>query len=217
MKYLLSLALVCCLSFAGNAQIDLFVFGGPQATTARYVIGGAKQETDYKVGAMVGVGSKMRLEGIFSFAPAIFYSLKGYKVDYNRSSPFPEPNALNNNVTLHTIEVAPLLQFDLSRKEKHLFIKVGPSIDVNISGKEKMDLNNNTHVDRKMVFDFNSYSYIGASLIGQLGYEVSNRFNISLQYSLGIGSINNHEEGPSIKNRSFGVTAGYFFKRYKTF
>jgi hypothetical protein len=217
MKYLLSLGLFFGLSLAGKAQIDLFVFGGPQATSARYVIDGVKQDTKYKMGAFVGVGSKMRLEGIFSFAPAIFYSLKGYKVDYNRSSPFPEPTALNNNVTLHTIEVAPLLQFDLSPKANHLFIKVGPSIDINIAGKEKMDLNNNTHVSRKMDFAFNSYSYIGASLIGQLGYEVSNQFNLSLQYALGVGSINNNENGPSIKHRSFGVSAGYFFKRYKTY
>lgn len=217
MKYFFTAALLCCLFLAGNAQIDLFVFGGPQATTARYMIDGVKQETKYKPGGFIGIGSKMRLEGIFSFSPAIFYSYKGYKVDYNRSSPFPQPDALNNNVSLHTIEVAPLLQFDLSRKVNHLFIKVGPSIDINISGNEKLDLNNNTSIDRKMVFDFNSYSYIGASLMGQLGYEVSNKFNIALQYSLGIGSINNNENGPSIKHRAAGVSVGYFFKRFKTY
>lgn len=203
--------------FAANAQIDLFVFGGPQATTARYVIEGTKQETGYKVGAFAGIGSKMRLEGIFSFAPAIFYSLKGYTVDYNRSSPYPLPNAKSNDVTIHTVEVAPLLQFDLSQKAKHFFIKVGPSIDINISGREKLVQSNNTTLNRKMDFAFNSYSHIGASLIGQLGFEVSNKFNIAAQYALGIGSINNHEQGPSIKHRNIGLSVGYYFKRYKTY
>lgn len=217
MKHFFLLGFAILSFFVSNAQIDLFVFGGPQATTARYVIDGAEQETGYKVGAFAGIGSKMRLEGIFSFAPAIFYSMKGYSVDYNRSSPFPLANAKSNDVTMHTIEVAPLLQFDLGKKEKHLFIKVGPSIDINIAGKEKLVRANDTKLDRKMVFNFNSYSHIGASLIGQLGYEVSNKFNVALQYALGVGSINNHEEGPSIKHRTAGISVGYYFKRYKTY
>jgi hypothetical protein len=55
--------------------------------------------------------------------------MRGYKVQFNQPSYPPDLLAIDNNTTFHEIDVDPLLQFDLSKKASHPFIKVGPSFN----------------------------------------------------------------------------------------
>ena len=107
------------------------------------------------------------------------------------------------------------MQYDFTTKANHLFLKFGPSIDVQLSGKEKFNRKNNTVVDRQMTFSFTKYGRFGANMIVLLGYEMSNGIFLTAQYNHGIGSVNNADFGPKIYHRVYGLSIGKYFIRKK--
>jgi hypothetical protein len=215
MKFLSLSTTLLLLSVCANSQIQFNVFAGPQATTANYTIGGTKQETKMKVGFQAGIGMKVPFETNLFFAPAAFYSMKGYKVTYNKFNALPDINAKDNNTTLHTFEIAPLLQFDFNASPSHFFIKAGPSLDFQLKGKEKFNLLTTGSVDRKMKFSYGDYGHFSANGLLQLGYEAVSGLIIFAQYTHGLASINNSDGGPQIKHRVFGLSIGKFVNRKK--
>lgn len=198
-----------------NAQNQVGIFVGPQATQSHYTIDGNKQENELRYGFQAGVMMKVPFEGNIYFNPAVFYSMKGYKVSFTHYAFPPDVNAVDNQTTLHTVEIAPLLQVDLGKKPGHFFIKAGPSIDVQLFGKEKFNLASGGRVERKMKFSFGDYGHFAASLIGQFGYETVDGFSIFAHYAHGVGSINNADGGPRIKHRVYSITIGKYLKRKK--
>lgn len=197
------------------AQVDLGIFAGPQITSAGYSVNSEKQSTSNKYGFHLGANLKVPFENKLYFAPAVFYSLKGYKVKLNQPSPLPDSLAIDNNTTIHTFELAALFQYDFKNNPNHFFVKFGPSIDVQLYGKEKFNRRNNTAIDRQMVFSFTKYGRIGANMILQLGYETSNGIFFSGQYSHGIGNINNTDYGPYIVHRVYGLSIGKYIIKLK--
>ncbi len=204
------------LSFIANSQVEVGLFAGPQATSASYKVFGKKQKSDYKYGVMAGVNLKAPFDKNLFFTPAIYYSMKGYKVAFTQFAYPPDTAAKDNNTTIHTIELAALLQYDLGQGPGHAFIKLGPTLDFHLFGKEKFNLKNGTAVDRNMKFSFDGdYGYVGANLLLQFGYETGSGFFIFGQYTHGVGSISNAEGGPRIFHRAFGLSFGKYLNRKK--
>lgn len=215
----LNLTLICLLAATCVfSQTEFGAFAGPQITYASYStpeinLGKTKQKTSMKYGFQAGGMMKVQFEGRFQFTPMVFYSMKGYKVTLTRPSIPPDSLATDNNTTIHTLEFAPLFQFNFSDAPGHLFLKAGPSIDMQLFGKESFNKSNGTSVSRDMKFSFNSdYGRFGANLLLQFGYETSSGFVISGQYTLGFGSIVNEENGANIYHRTAGITIGKYFK-----
>lgn len=204
------------LATAVTGQVSFGIFGGPQSTSARYVIDNSVQKTNYKYGYQGGVCWDVEFEGNLHFSPSLFYSLKGYKVNLNKPAYPPDVTATDNNVTLHTFEIAPLLQVDLSKKPDHFFIKGGPSLDLQLYGTEKYHLLNGKMVSHSMKFSYKDYGRFGANLIGQLGYETGSGYIFFAQYTYAIGSISNANNGPRILHRVLGFSIGKYFIRKKT-
>ena len=102
-----------------NAQVQFSCFAGLQATSARYLVNGIKQPNKYKPGTMAGVAAKVEFDNQLYFYPSVFYSLKGYKVTLNNPAYPPSELAKSVDATIHTIEVAPLFQYDFNRKASH--------------------------------------------------------------------------------------------------
>ena len=211
----LILLLAFAIPFIVNSQVRTAVFGGGQLTSAKYLIEDREQSTHSKPGFMLGAGLKVPFENKLSFFPAVYYSLKGYKVDFNAQAFPPAKNALNNNTTIHSIEIAPLLQFDFSKNPSHFFFRLGPSIDVVMSGKESFDTLNTMGaretVNREMKFSYINYGKISAALNGHIGYQAANRLMIFAHYAHGIGSMNNADYGPRIVHRIYGISLGWLF------
>jgi hypothetical protein len=215
-RLLISVA-VLSISIVGRSQSQFGIFGGPQLTYSKYSINSIRQESTPKFGFQLGAGWKIPFEERLSFSPAAFYSLKGYKVDFNRRSFPPDTLATNNNTTFHTMELAFLLQLDLGKKPGHFFVKAGPSLDFQLAGREKFSESDTVFVDRKLVFDFGNYGRVGASMLVHFGYEAPKGFFVFAQYTHGIGSINNADNGPLIRHRAVGISVGkYFGKRQET-
>jgi len=195
-----------------SSQVRIGVFLGPQATSANYEVMEKEQPTDYKIGGQAGITAKIPVEFQFYFAPSVYYSLKGYKVTLNNPSFPPGEDAQSNNVSIHTIEIAPLFHFDLSKKASHPFIQFGPAIDIAVFGKEEIVLKNGDAVSRDMKFSFGDYGRFTSSAIARLGYQMQNGFFFFGHVTYGLGSMNNADNGPKIRHRVFGVSVGKYLK-----
>lgn len=200
-----------------HSQSRFGIFAGPQTTSAKYSVTGIKQPTNYKQGFNAGVGWKIPFESNLFFSPAAFYSLKGYKVKFNRYIYPPDTAAIDNKTSIHTFELAFLLQVDLGKKPSHFFVKAGPSLDFQIAGKEKFNLKTGGVVNRKMDYDFTAYGHYSANLLMQFGFETESGFTIFGQYTLGLGNLNNADAGPAIKHRAYGLSVGKYLNKKKTF
>jgi hypothetical protein len=211
MKKYVVLFILMGIALSIHAQPVFGIFAGPQVTGAKYSINGCKQPVTSKYGFQLGTVLKVPFENNLYFAPEIFYSLKGYKVEFNQRAFPPDTLAVDNNTSIHTCELAFLLQYDLGKQKNHFFIKAGPSIDVQLAGTEKYNLKNGTNMDQPMKFSFGDYGRFGANLLFQLGYETGSGFIIKGMYTHGVGSINNADYGPSIRHRAFGFAIGKYF------
>jgi hypothetical protein len=201
------------ITIIASSQVKFDLFAGPQATATHYTILNVKQKNDLKFGFQAGLGLKVPFENKLSFSPAAFYSMKGYKVTLNQPSFPPDSNAKDNNTTIHTFELAALLQYDFNNQPDHFFIKGGPSLDFQLFGKETFNLKAGGSVSRNMKFSYADYGHYSANMLAQFGYETGNGLLIFAQYSHGLASINNADGGPAIRHRVYGISIGKYINR----
>jgi len=197
------------------AQNKIGLYAGPQATRSHYTISGRQQDNEFRYGFHTGVLMKVPFEGNLYFSPTVFYSMKGYKVKFRNYAFPPDLQAVDNNLIMHTLEMAALLQYDFGKKPGRFFIKAGPSIDFQLFGKEEYNLSTGGTVKRNLKFSFSDYGHFAASMLGQFGYETVDGFFVFANYTHGLGSINNADEGPRIKHRVFSISIGKFLNRNK--
>jgi hypothetical protein len=214
MKVLLTAMALLIAQFV-NCQIYFAASAGPQATGVHYIVDHKKQETSMKLGVNAGLQVKIPLEGRLYFAPSIMYNLRGYKVKYNAPPDMPNPEAVDNNTSFHTIELGFLLQHDFKMAPGHFFIRFGPSLDFALFGNEKYNTQNNGLVERAMPFNFASYGHYLASAIVHFGYEFKNKWYVYGHYNYSIGTMSNVDYGDYIGNRAAGISIGYYFKTSK--
>jgi hypothetical protein len=170
-----------------------------------------------KPGVNAGLQIKIPLEGRLHFAPSIMYNLRGYKVKFD-SPPtnLPNPEAIDNNTSFHTIELGFLLQHDFKMAPGHFFVRFGPSLDFALFGHEKYNTQTNGLVERTMPFNFAAYGHYLASAIVHFGYEFKNNWYMYGHYNYSIGTMSNVEKGDYIGNRAAGISIGYYFRKSKT-
>ncbi len=215
MKNIYALSFALFITLIVHGQVEVGLFAGPQATAARYTILNQKQKNEFKYGFQAGVGFKVPFDNKLFFAPAGFYSLKGYKVTFTQFAFPPDVNAKDNNTTIHTFELAALLQYDLSSQPGHVFIKAGPSLDFHLFGKQTYTLVNGESVSRNMKFSNGDYGHFSANMLAQIGYETGGGFMIFAQYTHGMASTNNADGGPKIRHRAYGISIGKYLNRKK--
>lgn len=211
--FLSTLALLCTL--LSHSQNQVGIFFGPQATQTKYTILNQKQKNEFKYGFQAGVNMKTPFEGNLYFAPAVFYSMKGYKVKFTDFAFPPDVNAVDNKTIIHTFEIAPLLQYDFGQNPGHVFIRGGPTLDFQLFGKEEYNLASGTRVKQNMKFSYGDYGHFSANAIAQIGYETVDDFMIFAQYTHGLASINNADGGPRIRHRVFGISIGKYLNKKK--
>ena len=216
MKRILLLFIIYVCFFHSKAQVQPGIFGGLHLSSAMYSVSSTKQSTNFKYGVHAGIECKIPFENRLSFTPAVGYRLMGYKVIFNTPSYPPDILARNNNTSFHEADVDLLFQFDLSKNPKHFFVKAGPSFDFILFGREKFDLLTGQHVERNMKFSvLDSYGRYDAAAVVQLGYETSAGFTVSADYVQGLFSMNNEDNGPTIKNYLIGITFGKLLRPKK--
>ena len=198
-----------------NSQILFGASAGPQATGVHYIVDHKTQESSNKIGVNAGLQLKIPLEGRLSFAPSIMYNLRGYKVKFDSPPDLPNPDAIDNNTSFHTIELGFLLQHDFKMAPAHFFIRIGPSLDFALFGHEEYNTQTNGLVERTMPFNFAQYGHYLASAIVHFGYEFKNKWYMYGHYNYSIGTMNNVDNGDYIGNRAAGISIGYYFRKSK--
>lgn len=204
--------LLCIIATTLFAQVKTAFFAGPQISSVKYTIQNKKQEPGNKYGFQAGATVKVPFDNNLHFAPAVFYSMKGYQVKLSQVAFPPDSSAVDNDTRIHTFELAALLQYDFNKEPGHFFVKLGPSLDIQLFGRERFNRVNQTSVERDMVFSFTRYGRFAANLILQLGYESKNGLLIFGQYGHGMGSMNNADFGPKIWHRTYGVSVGKYLR-----
>ncbi|ANE52884.1 porin family protein [Flavisolibacter tropicus] len=208
---LITFGILYCLP--GFSQNKIGLSGGVQSTTASYKVRDKKQSTEGKVGAQFAISMKVPFDNQLFFAPTISYNLRGFKVQLTDSAVIPGYNVVNNDLTFHTINIAPLFQIDLSKEPSHLFVRFGPGVDVVVKGKEDLIFKDGKTESRQMKFGSEYYSPITTNAILQFGYESQGGFFIFGHYDHGLGSVNNNDFGPDAKHRALGLSLGFYFGR----
>lgn len=209
--FVFCLMMIYCSPLFSQNSYGFFV--GPQLTSAKYKVMEEKQPTEFKPGFQLGATMKIPFDNQLYFGPAIYYSMKGYKVTLNDPSFPPTELATNNETRIHTIEVAPMLHFDFNNQPSHFFVKLGPAVDFAFSGTEKFDtIGGTSPVERPMKFAFSEYGRITAQAILHVGFESSKGYFVFAHYAEGLGGLNNADGGPTIKHRIVGISFGLFFR-----
>jgi hypothetical protein len=171
------------------------------------------------MGGMAGIALKIPFENRLYFFPSVSYSLKGYEVVLKDPASPPTELALNNNTTLHTIEIAPLFQIDFSSRPAHSFIRFGPAVDLVMGGRERFDtldlMGVRRTMNRAMPFSYSDYGRFTASANVHLGYETGRGLQVYAFYHHGLGSLNNADAGPNILHRVVGLAVGLYVKSFK--
>jgi hypothetical protein len=199
-------------ALTSNAQVQFEIFAGPHASSATYEVKNRNQSTDYKFGFGIGGGVKIPFENKLSFTPDLSYKLMGYKVVFNTPSFPPDLLAKDNNTSFHDIDVELLLQLDLGKNPNHFFLKLGPAFSFILSGKENFNLQTGQQVDRSMEFSvINGYGRYNVAAVVQFGYETSGGFIVYANYVQHLMSMDNEDNGPSIRNHLAGLTFGKSF------
>jgi hypothetical protein len=216
MKGILIFSVALCYTLTSHAQVEFGIFAGPHASSAHYSVAGVKQPTDYKIGFHLGAGFKIPFDNKIFFSPALSYKLMGYKVTFNNPSYPPDLLAKDNNTSFHEVDVDALLQFDLGKSPGHFFVKFGPSFNFILGGREKFNLLTGEQVDRNMKFSvLNGYGRYDASAVVQFGYETAHGFVVYADFYQHMISMNNEDQGPSIRNHLIGLTVGKFLRSKK--
>ncbi|RYY62066.1 MAG: PorT family protein [Chitinophagaceae bacterium] len=213
MKQILLITAVIFIAVSAGAQNRVLLFGGPQLSSAFYSADGKEQQVSSRPGFHLGTTLKVPFENHLYFAPSLFYSMKGYKVRLTEPSTPPDSLATSNETRIHTLEIAPLLQIDFSMKPDHFFVRFGPSIDVQLAGRETFTLQDKTTISRKMKYSFKDYGYVGANVMATFGYETACGYHFGVTYSHGLGSINNVDYGARILHQVVSVSFGKYLKR----
>lgn len=195
------------------SHAQLRIFAGPQLTTAKYTVRNVEQETESKTGFMAGIGLTNQVEGPLYFAPSVYFTQRGYKVTYNQSSEPPHKDARNNDVTVRSLALTPLLQLNFSKAESHLFVRFGPGFELGLSGQERFDSAGIKTIDRSVAYSSRAYSPATAFLNVQLGYELRSGFSLLAHYEHGLSSLNNADKGPMILQRIVGLQVGWRFRK----
>lgn len=203
-------ALYCLPAFSQN---KIGISGGVQTTTAAYKVRGKKQSTESKLGAQFALSLKVPFDNQLFFSPTVSYNLRGFKVQLTDSASIPGKNVVNNDLTFHTINIAPLFQIDFSKQPSHLFVRFGPGVDVVVKGKEDLTYKDGKTESRAMKFGSEYYGPITTTAIFQFGYESQGGFFLFGHYDHGLGNLNNSDYGPEATHRALGLSLGFYFGR----
>jgi hypothetical protein len=133
-----------------------------------------------------------------SFQPQLLFSGRGAKIDHGDH---------NDVYAFNSLEIP--LNFTYKKNaSKGVFLGVGPSLGYNLSGKVKGD-----HDSEDIVFGSGNgeIKRLDLGLNAIFGYQFSNKYFVSTNYSSGFSNWSN-ESNSTWKNNIVGISVGFFLK-----
>lgn len=163
-----------------------------------------------RIGAIMDIGF-----GKFSVQPGIFYAMKGGEADYTQAL----TNArVERNTNLGYIEVPLLLQYKIPAGPGRFFLGLGPTASIAVTGEEKTSVTlpgSDKAIKTEESLDFGSnlgqWERSDIGIMFNLGYESNMGLFVRPFYNMGMSNIVAGTGAPSVKNSTFGISAGWFF------
>ena len=146
----------------------------------------------------LGVITDFKMSKSLSFQPQLLFSNRGAKIDHGDHKDVYAFNSLE----------IPLNFTYRKNASKGVFLGVGPSLGYNLSGKVKGD-----HDSEDIVFGSGDgeIKRLDLGLNALIGYQFSNKYFVSTNYSSGFSNWSN-ESNSTWKNNIVGISVGFFLK-----
>lgn len=203
---------IAALLIAGAtfAQTTFGVKVGPNFSSATTKANGDKETSKILTGFAGGVYANLPLAPEFYIQPSLNYEGKGGKDKDNDN--------VKTRLNYLTLPIDFLFRPEMPNGSGAWIVGVGPYLGYGISGKTgytgdnggsaNIDPFKDNDVTDAILKRFDAGAHI------QVGYEMSNGFNIGLNTELGlVNLLNNGDSDNSFRNTSFGVSVGYTLGR----
>jgi len=157
-----------------------------------------KHELAGRTSIHLGVITDFSMSKSLSFQPQVLFSGRGAKIDHGDHKDVYAFNSLE----------IPLNFTYRKNASKGVFLGVGPSLGYNLSGKVKGD-----HDSEDIVFGSGEgeIKRLDLGLNALIGYQFSNKYFVSTNYSSGLSNWSN-ESNSTWKNNILGISVGFFLK-----
>jgi hypothetical protein len=157
-----------------------------------------KHELAGRTSIHLGVITDFSMSKSLSFQPQVLFSGRGAKIDHGDHKDVYAFNSLE----------IPLNFTYRKNASKGLFLGVGPSLGYNLSGKVKGD-----HDSEDILFGSGEgeIKRLDLCLNALIGYQFSNKYFVSTNYSSGLSNWSN-ESNSTWKNNIVGISVGFFLK-----
>jgi hypothetical protein len=157
-----------------------------------------KEELGGRTSIHLGVITDFTMSKSLSFQPQLLFSGRGAKIDHGDH---------NDVYAFNSLEI-PLNFTYRKNASKGVFLGVGPSLGYNLSGKVKGD-----HDSEDIVFGSGDgeIKRLDLGLNALIGYQFSNKYFVSTNYSSGLSNWSN-ESNSTWKNNIVGISVGFFLK-----
>lgn len=199
MKKLTIIALLVTSSIMVFAQAPKFGFkAGVNLNNVSTNDHDLKHELAGRTSIHLGVITDFKMSKSLSFQPQLLFSGRGAKVAHDDHSDVYAFNSLE----------IPLNFTYRKNAAKGVFLGVGPSLGYNLSGKVKED-----HDSEDIEFGSaeGEIKRFDLGLNAILGYQFSNKYFVSTNYSSGLSNWSNNSNA-TWRNNILGISVGFFLK-----
>ena len=187
------------------------------------------QRVSFRAGVMADVPLSRR----FSLRPQLLYSVKGGDVQvgtfiagllnrFGQPDPTSAVSGVQSKAVITYVELPVMVMYKLSAGPGRVVVGAGPYVAVAVGGSLNGEPIN---------FNLSNFRKLDLGATASLGYELASGFSLSVYYAQGLtnvsksttpnlGAINPTNPtasldpsafGGTLKNRTYGLTAGYFF------
>ena len=170
------------------------------------------------IGYRAGVLADLGLGDHIAVQPGIFYCARGGKL----KADFGIFGTSQSDVTVNYLEVPVLVLYKLQVGPGRVFVGLGPSVSMALSGKTHATSSFSSifgQVDTTIKMEFGSdtseMKRLDLAAIFNAGYELDMGLFVRVGYYLGLANLSNNSStaDDKMKNRAFQITLGYLLGR----
>jgi hypothetical protein len=170
-----------------------------------------------KIGLRIGALADIGIGEHLAVQPGIFYSMRGGKIKIDLAG----FGSAETERTVSYLEVPILVQYKINAGPGRVFVGLGPSIGMALSGKDKQTYDygafgsGDTSVTVKFGSDTTETKKLDFAGVFNVGYELNMGVFVRVSYYLGLANMANNPPGRDDKatNRGVSVSVGYLLGR----
>ena len=178
-----------------------FGVGGFMSTAQFKDSFGVNKSTSMRPGFKIYWAGRVNLEGNINFSPEIGYAMKGFRVKN------PEASIAEQELILHYLEFKFIQEYTIKER---FFVKLGPSISVAVSGRDKQLSYLNQRSNNPIPFNFAAWGRFEGAVNLSIGTHFGSGWLAEIGTTKGISNIWDGDNGPNVKNVLYGLSVAKY-------